>query len=231
MRSFIIIASMLAPVACTAPNPEFGETTGATEVSTSAMSATSTAVTTTPMTSSQEVTSDASMTSSVGETTLVSTTTDESSTGELDRHCCAAGDCSNRIRACLCEFPDELGCCDGEWGINCPGLAVACGGICMGEVRSCCVPSNLPACTGIVEEVSGFCLSNYQCCVAQWTPDCVVAYELLTGACGLQSCDAPHDTPGCEDPDIMNCVCEELQLPQCCEQQWHADCVEAAAAC
>ena len=42
-------------------------------------------------------------------------------------------------------------------------------------------------------------------------------------------CCFPHDSPGCGDPDVMNCVCD--RDPFCCGSAWDDKCVEEAFAC
>jgi hypothetical protein len=87
-----------------------------------------------------------------------------------------------------------------------------------------------PACTGI-QNLGGFCFANPECCLVEWNAPCVAAYDAATGECGLESCEVPHDSPSCSDPAIVECVCGEMNLPQCCTEMWHDACVAAASSC
>jgi len=46
------------------------------------------------------------------------------------------------------------------------------------------------------------------------------------GPCGDGDCCVPHDGPGCEDPEIVECVCEFDSF--CCEEYWDDVCVNEA---
>ncbi|MFH1529378.1 MAG: hypothetical protein ABIK09_01445 [Pseudomonadota bacterium] len=47
------------------------------------------------------------------------------------------------------------------------------------------------------------------------------------GPCSGGDCCAPHDAPGCDDPDVVACVCSFD--PFCCEATWDGICVDEAA--
>jgi hypothetical protein len=51
-----------------------------------------------------------------------------------------------------------------------------------------------------------------------------------TGTTGdTQDCCAPHSGPGCDDPDLAACVCEEEAF--CCAFAWDEGCVDLAEQC
>lgn len=222
---------------CTAPNPEFGDTGGAeaTTSPTSGMTATETTATATTTTATtidtSEPTTDPATESSATEPGTASLGDESSSTtGAPANHCCGVDDCDDPIRECLCELDPENCCSAADWAPTCPGIAIACGGSCNGEVFPCCVPHPEPACTGVAL-LPGFCLAHAECCLLEWTPSCVHAYDLTTRECGLEACDAPHSSPGCDDPDLMECVCTEEGQTQCCTEAWDAACADLAAGC
>jgi hypothetical protein len=49
------------------------------------------------------------------------------------------------------------------------------------------------------------------------------------GACPYGDCCTPHDTVGCEDAEVVDCVCGIE--PDCCKDTWHATCVALAKDC
>lgn len=224
MRAVAMLLAFASLGCPTAPNPEFGDTStggGGTESDATTTSTTST----TTMTSTS-----ASTTMPMTETGATMTADESSSTGEPPRTCCNEDDCSQAVVDCMCELPGNESCCTGPWDPACENIAIACGGICDGVVYSCCEPQGMPACTG-VQTIDNFCIGNFQCCVVEWQPSCVAAYDEATGACALETCMAAHASPGCERGDVMQCVCRDQDLPQCCTEMWHEDCVAAAMQC
>lgn len=227
MRGFVLSIA-LAGVGCTAPNPDFGDTS-TSAATTGAETSLETGTTTTATTAMPE--------------TSVDPTTDPTSSGGVDPvttgapsvECCDNEDCSEDVLSCVCPLA-EANCCSGTWASTCPNIAIACGGVCDGVVYPCCEPREpidgmpQPACTGI-QNLGGFCFANPECCLVEWTPTCVAAYDAATGECGLESCEVPHSSPGCGDPAIVECVCNEMNLPQCCTEMWHEQCVTAAMGC
>lgn len=224
MRIAAISAVAFAVVGCTAPNPDFGESS-TTRADTSAGTSAETSTSTTMSTS---VSSDP--TDPTDPTTDPATSSgqvDPVTTGEPSFECCDDTDCSSDVLDCVCNLAAE-DCCSGSWGDTCAGIAIACGGVCDGAVYSCCEPQNMAACTG-VQNVGGFCFAHPSCCLVQWEASCIPDYDEATGECGLESCELPHASPGCDDAEIIKCVCDEL--PQCCTEQWHEQCVAAAMNC
>lgn len=102
-----------------------------------------------------------------------------------------------------------------------------------GEVppEACCSPDG--ACEN--QEVSECaCAADMdRCCDQAWDIYCVV----LAVSQGCVECGAapPHDccmgslSPGCNDYDLMACVCAENV--SCCDQAWEPSCATAAADC
>jgi hypothetical protein len=232
MRWLAIVTTALA-VGCTAPNPDFGDTSTGTSTgrtTTGAETSTGSTVSTTASTTMPETTEDPTT-----DPVTTSDTIDPSTTGAPSVECCDNTDCSEDVLSCVCPLA-QADCCSGEWGPSCPNIAVACGGVCDGVVYPCCEPRApidgmpQPACTGI-QNLGGFCFANPECCLVEWTLVCVAAYGAATGECGLESCEVPHESPGCNDPAIVECVCETMELTPCCTQMWHDACVTAAAQC
>jgi len=46
------------------------------------------------------------------------------------------------------------------------------------------------------------------------------------GECPPESCCEPHDTPGCDDPEVVECVCSNDAF--CCNNHWDNICANAA---
>jgi hypothetical protein len=49
------------------------------------------------------------------------------------------------------------------------------------------------------------------------------------GPCGGGDCCEAHDSPGCDDPDVMMCVCD--MDPFCCQNNWDSICANEAQEC
>jgi len=83
------------------------------------------------------------------------------------------------------------------------------------------------------------CDNDPFCCATEWDASCV---EQAFNSCAL-NCDAPatggspsalncctaHQSLGCEDPEITDCVCDSD--PFCCESQWDDICAISASTC
>lgn len=217
------IAIMCGLAACTAANPAFdtgdvGATTGSSSTGTIDVTTTSTA--------------DAGSTAD----TSTSRATSESTTGSTDdggtmppepRMCCSNNECDVEVRDCVCGINGA--CCTEEWSTACEELAIACNGVCEGNLRPCCVAHGQPACTGILLDT--FCITHGTCCSTAWTAECVAAYDAEFGVCDLGACDQLNARPGCDDPAVMECVCVGANKPQCCIEAWTDECVIAAAGC
>ncbi|MEM9463528.1 MAG: hypothetical protein AAGF11_55820, partial [Myxococcota bacterium] len=50
--------------------------------------------------------------------------------------------------------------------------------------------------------------------------------DTTTGEPGSQGCCEPHDSPGCNEPAVVDCVCEVEA--SCCAFEWDEACVELA---
>lgn len=116
---------------------------------------------------------------------------------------CGDGNCDGE------PFDEDCGSCPEDCGI-CPG--------------SCCEKGEGPGCqeTGCQDLV---CQFDSFCCSFQWEALCVLLAHDMCGECGGQypgQCCQPHLTPGCNDQEIMDCVC--AQDPVCCDEQWDDIC-------
>ncbi len=94
---------------------------------------------------------------------------------------------------------------------------------------TCCVAGDAPGCNNV--KVEGcVCAAAPECCVDAWSLACVAKVDLLDcGDCGgpppKGECCEVGVVPGCADPAIEVCVCE--QMPECCSDVWTAECVAA----
>lgn len=97
--------------------------------------------------------------------------------------------------------------------------------------ESCCDPF-VPCENSMVSECA--CLiDNKVCCGPGWGLYCVaiaMSADCL-GACMLppQSCCESFGPPGCNNPEIMACVCETQ--PSCCDISWDGGCASQASKC
>lgn len=151
--------------------------------------------------------------------------------------CCAPsgspGCADPRIEGCVCA--EDPGCCEGAWD----GLCVlevdalgcgACGSTTVGN--SCC---DVHGAGGCAETSVSACVCAHDpgCCAGAWDELCVAEVDRLgCGTCGgggsQELCCLPHGGPGCVDPGVAACVCE--QNPYCCEEDWDEACVAAVDA-
>lgn len=143
------------------------------------------------------------------------------------------------------------GCGDGACGADedcliCPEDCGQCGG------TSCCEPHDSPGCEDAAVQQC-VCAEDVYCCDVEWDGICVnevnslgcgdceggptcgdgdcVGGETCSNCpedCGqcpeLESCCEPHDSPGCDDPNVQACVCELDAY--CCETAWDEICVD-----
>lgn len=146
-----------------------------------------------------------------------------------DNSCDASGgeDCATCPKDCgvcpivcgdgMCDYPDETcDSCPDDCGV-CP---VVCGdGECDAEGGEDCVvcPEDCGDCPAFCGD--GQCDSQTETCVS-CAADC--------GSCSGSCCTA-HATPGCNDPDVQNCVCG--MNPTCCDTAWSDDCASMADLC
>ncbi|MBK7826811.1 hypothetical protein [Nannocystis sp.] len=92
--------------------------------------------------------------------------------------------------------------------------------------NSCCVASDAPGCDDVKAEAC-VCAAAPECCADAWSLGCVAKVDLLgCGDCGgpppKGECCEVGVVPGCSDPAIEVCVCE--QMPECCSDVWTAEC-------
>jgi hypothetical protein len=153
-----------------------------------------------------------------------------------------AGDCYSangspgcEDEACCTLICDGIrpSCCSATWDEGCAVVAeVLCGD---GEIDTCggagdCHEAHdTPGCEDDACCTAVCGLGAPECCVDEWSADCVYIAELLCGdafgACGAPesgSCQEAHDTPGCEDGVCCSMICSFV--PNCCEVEWDASC-------
>ena len=123
--------------------------------------------------------------------------------GSCAGDCCEAGDdpgCDDPdVTACVCEA--DIFCCSTTWDEFCAGAANSCDAGC-------------PVCG------DGACEDGEDC--SSCADDC--------GDCEGDCCsDNGGEAPGCSDPDVTSCVCE--QDPFCCDNTWDQLCADAANSC
>ncbi|MCP4835098.1 MAG: hypothetical protein GY895_10085 [Phycisphaera sp.] len=103
------------------------------------------------------------------------------------------------------------------------------------EAGSCLEDNGTPGCADLLccESVCDF---DAFCCDTAWDSTCVDLALTLCGGdsgCGDPAsggCDVPNGSPGCDDLDCCNAVCEID--PYCCDTTWDSICVsETAVAC
>ncbi len=119
--------------------------------------------------------------------------------GECSGDCCAANDtpgCADAVLSgCVCDHDPY--CCQVEWDATCVGEV---------EEFGCGDCGVAPFCG------DGVCMGGETCELCP--EDC--------GACADGACCEPNGTPGCDNPEIMACVC--AQDPYCCATAWDQLC-------
>ena len=120
---------------------------------------------------------------------------------------CTAAEVCNFLGFCVCNPQcDNKQCgpdgCGGSCGFCDAGLSC--------NPNGKCTPGGPQNCG------NGFCQPNQGESCANCPQDC---------PCGGACCE-PKNEPGCDDPDIMWCVCE--MDPFCCEMSWDSLCVDEA---
>ena len=105
----------------------------------------------------------------------------------------------------------------------------------------CCVAEATPGCADPSVEQCVCAVDDY-CCTTEWNDECVfLVDELGCGSCGGSAasgstsgssssggnqgdCCSPGSGPGCGDPAIEQCVCQ--QDDYCCSTGWDETCVQ-----
>lgn len=115
-----------------------------------------------------------------------------------------------------------------------------------GAAGSCCLGQTSPGCNDEIVE-SCVCAQAPGCCSDTWTSSCASLVDEL--GCGLcngsldagedpdgtgappplgQDCCMGGTEPGCNDPTVESCVCNEI--PFCCDSGWEDVCASAVEA-
>ncbi len=102
-----------------------------------------------------------------------------------------------------------------------------------GEGR-CCEANGTPGCDNKPVEQC-VCEADEWCCTNEWDAACSALIEQLgCGHCAAGDggdpppppedgdCCSEHGTPGCDEPEVEQCVCDIE--PFCCDNQWSAAC-------
>jgi|GEM_PF-5238830 len=154
---------------------------------------------------------------------------------EPDSDCCRVHDwgwcASPTISECVCETAPD--CCDDQWGPHCVDLATECGVEC-----AACEPSP-EVCDGLDNDCDGVvddggacecdpaaCDDGDPCTNDGCQADGACFNEPIPGCGGPSDCCEEHTYPGCDDPDVMVCVCDDF--PECCEEEWLPHCADHA---
>ena len=173
------------------------------------------------------------------ETTTDDPTDPGTTGGGEDSPCCDPSDAPGcaadpRLETCVCKADDF--CCNMAWDEKCVGVAVGeCGLTCDGggddgpppTGGDCCAGNGSPGCDDMTVQDCVCALDSY-CCTDEWDGICAAEAQYECGNdCGLPppggDCCAPHDAPGCDIPEINDCVCDESNF--CCLFPWSDDCI------
>lgn len=88
--------------------------------------------------------------------------------------------------------------------------------------------------TGMGRIVNAYRALNYDC-NANGVDDVTDIVSGISGDCtGYETdCCVPyaHEGNGCDEPDIMQCVCQTYGYPDCCSGAWNDDCASLASFC
>jgi hypothetical protein len=151
--------------------------------------------------------------------------------GSCNGSCCTAhgnpGCDDEAIEECVCQGDDY--CCTAKWDASCVTMVekYGCGscqtnpfcgdGVCAGIENCYTCAKDCGQCCG-----NGMCEPQYAESCQSCALDC--------GVCpGQGSCCTAHKTPGCNDPDIQDCVC--AMDPFCCNNYWDEGCAANADYC
>jgi hypothetical protein len=122
-------------------------------------------------------------------------------------------------------------CCTNVWDSACVTVAEnLCSG-CDNPSNGSCFESHIgfgcddASCCEVV------CSTDPNCCDQTWDANCVaIAVNQCSGSCGHPTagdCNSTHPSPGCNDRECCQEVCEIL--PRCCEVLWDQSCVDHAS--
>ncbi len=152
---------------------------------------------------------------------------DDDDDGAPPGDCCSAHPgpgCENPIvSSCVCL--GDAGCCEQSWDPQCVDEVTSLGcGICEAS-GSCCEASASPGCVNPAVEAC-VCSVDPYCCGDGWDAQCVADVFLFEcGLCtGASSCCVSDGEPGCDDPDVQQCVCAVDET--CCTEGWDFQCVQ-----
>ena len=151
--------------------------------------------------------------------------------GSCNGDCCKAnatpGCDDDEVEACVCAADPY--CCDSKWDATCAQMVeeAGCGECQTGPVcgdGQCNGTENCYTCAGDC----GKCCGNGEC-QPQYAESCQSCSQDC-GACpGEGSCCTAHNSPGCMDPWVEQCVCQFD--PYCCNNQWDQGCAAEADQC
>lgn len=221
---------------CSSPNPAFDrEIAGSGKGSTGASGASETAATQPGDEATRGGSGDPAETGSPSATDEGSGPLPATSTGAPDgpSACCEPtfqpGCDDPEIQACEASVCDvDSACCEVAWDEVCVSRAIE-GGACVSG-NSCCATANTPGCDD-PSVLACVCTSDPFCCGVAFDEQCL-AQALECGASCLDpnaDCCTAHATPGCNLPNLPQCVC--AANPSCCGPQgeWTEDCVTTAS--
>lgn len=163
---------------------------------------------------------------------------ERSGTSPTPGDCCVAGEAAacddSAVAECVCAFDGF--CCDVEWDQTCVDLVqeqqCGCGFEVSdtdtgGPTSDCCMPTSEPGCID-TEIQDCVCAVDAFCCDTAWDNQCVALVN--TNECsvcvyplGDQACCEVHDTAGCSEQEVHDCVC--ATDPFCCSVEWDDVCV------
>lgn len=157
---------------------------------------------------------------------------------ESDSNCPCNGSCLESHSNPGCSDPSccagvcviDPACCTTTWDDACVGIArgtccgdVGCGNWCAG---SCFEPHGAPFCSDAAC-CEAVCSIDPFCCSTKWDGLCAdfasVRCAMLCGVPGSGGCFKSKDTPGCEDRECCDAVCNSD--PFCCQNSWDENCV------
>ncbi|MHC5026555.1 MAG: M12 family metallo-peptidase [Planctomycetota bacterium] len=146
--------------------------------------------------------------------------------------------CDN-LACCEAVCGADAFCCDSTWDVICSnsalGLCAVCQFACPGDGGDCCVANHtigcdLTACCQLI------CPADPFCCETAWDQICANAAVAQCEACytpcgaGEGNCCFSNGSPGCEDPECCELICE--LDPYCCDVTWFWTCaIDAEELC